>query len=78
MNELKLNDSEMKDVSGGTYTPGKYYIDRERCIWCGTCECECPYAAIEEDHQAYAINQELCVACGKCVDSCPTEAIFRA
>jgi ferredoxin len=51
------------------------YVITDECIGCGSCEDECPVAAISEGEDKYVINPETCTDCGACAEVCPVEAI---
>lgn len=61
------------------------FIDRNKCIGCGTCYEKCPEGAVLRGHSAshsplFAICPETCAsagkeACGMCADVCPEGAI---
>lgn len=51
------------------------YIITDECIACGSCEGECPAAAISEGEDKYIIDPNLCTDCGTCAEQCPVEAI---
>jgi ferredoxin len=52
----------------------------DECISCGSCESECPNAAITEASDTYVIDPEKCTECvgfydtQQCLDVCPVEA----
>lgn len=55
-------------------------VDAEKCVGCGTCECVCPYGAIEvkQTPQGFKaqVNVAACKGCGCCASVCPQRAIF--
>jgi len=61
-----------------------YRIDAAGCTGCGSCEFDCPSAAISMKGDIYAINAKKCTECkGKfakpqCVSACPSDAISLA
>ncbi len=54
------------------------YVITDECIACGSCEDECPVAAISEGEDRYVIDPGLCTDCAACADICPVEAIEPA
>lgn len=48
------------------------------CIMCGSCEAECPVAAITEGEEQYVIDAGTCIHCGACAGVCPVEACVEA
>ena len=60
------------------YASYEIYIDRERCIKCGTCVRECPtnVLAIDKEGRVYPVNELHCTGCRICERVCPTHAIF--
>ncbi len=54
----------------------KYYIDRSKCIGCGTCDMECSFGAIMISAEgAFSIDGEICRGCGACIRFCPMDAV---
>jgi Fe-S-cluster-containing hydrogenase component 2 len=52
------------------------YIDKNKCIGCGTCMEKCPVDAIEGDENNKAErNADWCIGCGVCAHFCPENAI---
>jgi Pyruvate/2-oxoacid:ferredoxin oxidoreductase delta subunit len=52
------------------------YIDKEKCIGCGTCMEKCPVDAIEgDDNNRAERNADWCIGCGVCAHFCPENAI---
>lgn len=51
------------------------YKISDECISCGSCESECPAAAISEGDTQYVIDPDLCTSCGACAAVCPVDAI---
>ncbi len=52
------------------------YIDKEKCIGCGTCMEKCPVDAIEgDDNNKAERNADWCIGCGVCAHFCPENAI---
>lgn len=58
-------------------TPKKLaYVDRKRCVSCGTCVQRCPRAAITVWRGCYAVvDCTRCVGCGNCARECPANCI---
>lgn len=58
-----------------------YRINASDCTGCGSCEFDCPNAAITMKGDVYAINPKKCTECRghhakpKCVSLCPADAI---
>ena len=56
------------------------YMITEECIFCGSCEAECPNEAISEGDEFYVIDPDRCTECvgffetQQCYDVCPVEA----
>lgn len=61
-----------------------FRIITDECTVCGTCECDCPNAAIRMKGDAYVIDPAKCTACEgfhdkpQCVANCPADAIIAA
>lgn len=51
------------------------YKISDECISCGTCEGECPVAAISSGDAHYVISADTCTDCGSCSAVCPVDAI---
>ena len=53
------------------------YVIKERCMACGLCEENCPFAAIEVDENegCAVVNAVLCKGCGVCTASCRMNAV---
>ncbi|UCC21073.1 MAG: 4Fe-4S binding protein [Promethearchaeota archaeon] len=52
------------------------YIDKDKCVGCGTCMEKCPVDAIEGDDNNKAERKaEWCIGCGICAHFCPENAI---
>jgi Fe-S-cluster-containing hydrogenase component 2 len=51
------------------------WIDKNKCIGCGTCINICPVGAISIKNGKAIIDQNKCIKCGKCLDVCSQEAI---
>ncbi len=53
------------------------YLINEECAKCGSCELECPNAAISEGDDIYIIDPEKCTECvgafesSRCAEICP-------
>ena len=62
-------------------------VDRNKCIFCRSCERNCAYQALDlkcrkVDDNGYPYGLEVifndkCVSCGKCVENCPTGALNK-
>lgn len=50
-------------------------LDKEKCVYCGACENECPEEAIKADLDDWKLDKDKCIGCGACVGVCPTEAL---
>lgn len=50
------------------------FIDKEKCVLCGSCVSSCPNNALKVGSGIELITED-CILCGACVDSCPVEAI---
>lgn len=50
-------------------------IDKNKCIWCGTCTVFCPTGAVRQGDGCYVIHEDKCANCGACMRHCPVEAI---
>lgn len=59
-------------------------IDPNTCTGCGSCEFDCPSAAIRAKGDVYVINAAKCTECKgafdapQCVSLCPADAISAA
>ena len=59
-------------------------INPAECMVCGTCEVDCPNAAIRMKGDAYVIDPGKCTECEgfydspRCVDGCPADCIAPA
>ncbi len=51
------------------------YKISDACVTCGSCEPECPVAAITPGDEQYHIDPDTCIECGACAAICPVEAI---
>jgi fumarate reductase flavoprotein subunit len=49
-----------------------FVIDREQCVCCHNCACECPAQAIDFYGTKYQIDQSKCLQCGLCAKVCHT------
>lgn len=47
------------------------------CVFCGSCQHECPVSAITMTDAGAVIDEGTCVGCGRCYDNCVAEAIAR-
>jgi hydrogenase-4 component H len=55
-----------------------HFIDKKKCIVCGTCELECKFDAIFLDEDVkFAVREEKCRNCGACANICPVDAIEK-
>ena len=52
----------------------KAYIDKTKCIQCGSCKEACQHDAIN-NNDGYNVNKERCLGCSFCVKACPNQAI---
>ncbi len=50
------------------------YVITDSCVACGSCQPECPVAAISEG-DIYVIDPDTCIECGSCAAVCPNDAI---
>lgn len=53
------------------------HVISDDCVGCGSCESECPVAAISQGTSKYEIDADTCIDCGTCVGICPTKAISQ-
>lgn len=51
----------------------KIYIDKDKCISCGTCTDSCPAGCI--DYKEKTVNNETCIKCLKCINVCKENAV---
>ena len=49
-----------------------FVINREQCVCCHNCACECPAQAIRFVGTKYEIDQSKCLQCGLCAKVCHT------
>ena len=49
-----------------------FVINREQCVCCHNCACECPAQAIDFVGTKYQIDQTKCLQCGVCAKVCHT------
>ncbi len=54
----------------------KPYVDKEKCVGCGTCVSVCPVGVFEiKDGKSVVVNPDACIQCRACEASCPQKAI---
>ena len=75
MNEL--SGKELEQVTGGSSTAVKRaVIQRDRCLYCGTCVETCDPGAIKlHGNDYFFVDRTLCTGCGVCLNACPMCAI---
>jgi ferredoxin len=65
--------------SSSTATPVPSFIDKSKCIHCGTCFKNCPVKAISkqviDEVDAYTVDPKKCIFCGTCIKNCPVKAV---
>ena len=80
----KLNDEETeiiynineKEIEHRTIELNEYYIDEDKCIFCGLCDKFCPTnAIIVERRKSFKIDLNKCVGCNACANVCPKKII---
>ncbi len=49
-------------------------IDRQKCVYCGTCADACPSQAARGNLQGWFLGAD-CFSCGRCLNVCPFDAI---
>lgn len=56
---------------------GKVVIDISKCIFCGSCQRNCPADAITVNRAkgTWEINPFSCIMCRGCVDNCPKKCL---
>ncbi len=63
----------------GTWRVVRPVVDRETCVFCGTCEKHCPADVIttgkKEDNGVVEIDLRYCKGCGICAEVCPRNSI---
>ncbi len=66
-------------ISGALHKEGEVVvIDKEKCVFCGSCILVCPYGALMESESGVMQKCELCISSGgvpKCVEGCPNGAL---
>ncbi len=72
-------DVIVETTRGGTSEIAEVKVDSKSCIFCGKCECACPFEAVRVTRPLQGLvqlNQALCQEnCQICVDICPSKAI---
>ncbi len=53
----------------------KAFINREKCIHCGSCNYHCQFNAIEKADGHWQVNPFACEGCGVCGYVCPNDAV---
>lgn len=54
---------------------GPFWVEREKCIHCGSCERLCPAGVIRMEEGFPVWKKESCYACMSCLNRCPAEAV---
>ncbi len=72
-------DVIVETTRGGTSEIAEVKVDSKSCIFCGKCECACPFKAVRVTRPLQGLvqlNHALCQEnCQICVDICPSKAI---
>ena len=54
----------------------KPYVDKEKCVGCGTCASVCPVEVFEiKGGKSEVVKPDDCIQCRACEASCPEKAI---
>jgi len=51
------------------------FVISSSCVSCGSCESQCPVAAISAGDTQFEIDPNTCISCGSCAAQCPVSAI---
>lgn len=51
------------------------YVDKDKCVSCGTCEDHCPVGAIRLVGGVATVDSTKCTQCEACLKACPNAAI---
>jgi len=54
------------------------FVINDSCVSCGSCESQCPVAAISAGDAHFEIDENTCISCGSCAGQCPVGAISEA
>lgn len=73
--EYEAHIHEKRCPVGVCYSPGRYRILEEECLYCGLCMDVCEEEAISSGRRGYTIDPDECIGCGRCRGVCPAEAI---
>ncbi len=65
------NRTEKRKIATGK----KAFIDKKKCVSCGTCKKTCYFGAINEKGSEFSVSQLKCEGCGACALACPQGAI---
>ena len=67
--------TELLVLKTGDWRAERPFVDRRKCVKCGTCWAYCPCQCVVERPTWFEANLELCKGCGICFKECPHHAI---
>lgn len=57
------------------YGSEKAVIEKDKCVFCGTCASNCRFDAVKHINSEYIVDEYACEGCGVCEYVCPVKAI---